>query len=208
MTNDLVSIRDKVRPSSSLLEILILSVLFGSLTSIAPLLLSIINSSLRHDCVLSDFKYTKVTQLLTKPQIDASSPSSLFQNEKENIFENQFRSLLCTLQISDHFQSVFQKQRAIETALLMISIMIAIIALCWHLMQKIALCSYCLTSVLFLILLTIIFYLICISYHLYADDILSTLVDCSSWISDWISSNCLVLNSDKTEAIILECHSP
>lgn len=173
MTNDLVSIRDKIRPSSSLLEILILSVLFGSLTSIAPLLLSIINSLLRQDCVLSNFKYTKVyyIQLLTKPQIDASSPSSLFQNEKENIFENQFRSLLCTLQISDHFQSVFQKQRATETALLMISIMIAIIALCWHLMQKIALCSYCLTSVLFLILLTIIFYLICISYHLYADDI-------------------------------------
>uniref|UniRef100_A0A8C6PYD4 Reverse transcriptase domain-containing protein n=1 Tax=Nothobranchius furzeri TaxID=105023 RepID=A0A8C6PYD4_NOTFU len=123
--NDLTSIISQMKLSSCSSDILTPSVLVGSLASISPSLLTMINSSLSQGCVPSYFKNAVVTPLLKKPNLDASSTSNFRPISKlpfiskvlEKVVETQLRSWFSKSKISDPFQSGFLKQHSTETAL-------------------------------------------------------------------------------------------
>lgn len=127
----------------------------GTLTSIGPSLLAIVNSSLRQGYVPSYFKHTKVIPLFKKNNLDVNSVSNYHPILKlpfigkvlEKVVEFFFLSLLGKLQVAGPFQSSFQKQNSIMISL-------------WLLIQEIILYLCCLTSVQRLTQLTTIFCLI------------------------------------------------
>lgn len=65
--NDLTTVIGKMKPSSCSLEKL---PPFGTFNSIGPLLLSIINSSLKQGCVSFNIKHAEVNPLLKKCNLD------------------------------------------------------------------------------------------------------------------------------------------
>lgn len=114
--NDLIAVIGKMKSSSCSLDILPPSVLSGTLTSIGPTLLSIINNSLRQGCVPSYFKHAEVTPLLKKQNLDPTSPSSyrpisrlpFISKLLEKIVENQFRSYYADCRFLTLFSLAFK----------------------------------------------------------------------------------------------------
>uniref|UniRef100_A0A3P9C069 Reverse transcriptase domain-containing protein n=1 Tax=Maylandia zebra TaxID=106582 RepID=A0A3P9C069_9CICH len=120
--NDLIIVLGKMKSSSCSVDILPHSVLSGSITSIGPTLLSIINSSLRQGCVPSYFKHAEVTPLLKKQNLDPSSASN-YRPISKLPFVSKLLKISSGLYYVNYtfltlFQSGFQKQHSTETALL------------------------------------------------------------------------------------------